>query len=134
MKKYTKKIYRPKEWEVVEGTDDLVQVDELNNYDLKLTKLDFFDDKGIPFKKLLSVKLLSLSGNKRIYLDEVVSYRPYEWVEKDKNKFDLDEVETIYEYWIEIVDMENKRSMIYKLENGLIVPNSKVFEEVKDLN
>ena len=134
MKKYTKKIYRPKEWEVVEGTDDLVQVDELNNYDLKLTKLDFFDDKGIPFKKLLSVKLLSLSGNKRIYLDEVVSYRPYGWVEKDKNKFDLDEVETIYEYWIEIVDMENKRSMIYKLENGLIVPNSKVFEEVKDLN
>ena len=101
---------------------------------MKLTKLDFFDDKGIPFKKLLSVKLLSLSGNKRIYLDEVVSYRPYEWVEKDKNKYDLDEVETIYEYWIEIVDMENKRSMIYKLENGLIVPNSKVFEEVKDLN
>ena len=89
MKKYTKKIYRPKEWEVVEGTDDLVQVDELNNYDLKLTKLDFFDDKGIPFKKLLSVKLLSLSGNKRIYLDEVVSYRPYEWVEKDKNKYDI---------------------------------------------
>ena len=131
MGKVVKKTYKPTRWDIVEGVpDETIDAIGINKHDISLIKADAYDDKGVPFKLLTNINILSVDGKKNIRLTEILSYKPCDWVMEIKDHYSPNEIEPFYEHFIEVVDIKSGFSTFYKLENGLEVSNAKLTDEI----
>ena len=122
MGKEIRKLFKPIQWAIIDGVPDkIVPVDELNRHDFSLLKEEKFDDSGVPYTQLINVSFLNGNAENRIRITEVTTYKPCEWVQEIKDKYAPNEIEPVYETWIEIVDNRTGISSIYKLEKGTLV-------------
>ena len=135
MEKTIRKMYKPIQWALIDGIPDkTVPVDELNRHELSLLKQEKFDDDGVPYSQLMNVSFLNGNSENTIRVTELTTYRPCDWVQEIKEKYAPNEIEPVYETWIEIINNITGMSSIYKLEKGILIDRRKVADEVYDKN